>query len=179
MGAAAPDLQIIFSPTVPGPLSHLLQFGRDVCIFIVILAHPVSTGSLSLTSADPLAPVSVDPNYLRQKADLRTLESGVDLVRRLVATDAFAPVNDDELAPGPTAVADYIRAAATTIWHPAGTCRIGLDAGAVVDPQLRVHGVAGLRVADASVMPNVTAGNTNIPCAMIGEKAAAMISGRA
>lgn len=178
MGAAAPDLQIIFSPTVPGPLTSRLQFGRPVCIFILILARPVSQGEVRLASAEPMAMPVVNPNYLARDTDLRTFRDGVELVRRLTATSSFAPMNDGEIAPGATSDADYIRAAASTIWHPAGTCRMGHDARAVVDPQLRVHGFEGLRVADASVMPNVTAGNTNIPCAMIGEKAAAMISAR-
>jgi choline dehydrogenase len=112
-------------------------------------------------------------------ADLQTLVSAVKLVRELAATKAFAEVNGGEMVPGVAAdLEGFIRAQASTIWHPAGTCKIGRDALAVVDPQLRVYGIEGLRVADASVMPTVTAGNTNVPCTMIGDRAAAFILGQ-
>ncbi|HUR32330.1 MAG TPA: GMC family oxidoreductase N-terminal domain-containing protein [Vicinamibacterales bacterium] len=178
MSAAAPDLQMIFAPAVPGPLRPVLKFDREVCLFICILVRPFSRGEVRLQSADPLAMPVVNPNYLQCEADVQTLSAGVELARRLAKTSAFAPVSDGEIAPGGTATADYVRAASSTLWHPAGTCRIGRDAMAVVDPELKVHAVEGLRVVDASVMPNVTAGNTNIPAAMIGEKAASLIAGR-
>lgn len=178
MSAAAPNLQIIFTPTIPGPLRPLLKFDREVFLFICILVRPFSRGQVRLASADPMAMPIVDPNYLQCEADVQTLTGGIDLARRLAKTAAFAPVTDGEIAPGGAKAEDYVRSASSTIWHPAGTCRIGRDAMAVVDPQLRVYGVEGLRVADASVMPNVTAGNTNGPAAMIGEKAATLISGR-
>jgi choline dehydrogenase len=178
MSAAAPDLQIIFTPTIPGPLRPVLKFDREVCLFVCILVRPFSRGEVRLASADPLAMPIVNPNYLQCDADVRTLAGGIDLARRIARTKAFAAVNDGEIAPGQAAIESYVRGASSTIWHPAGTCRIGRDAMAVVDPELRVYGVQGLRVADASVMPNVTAGNTNVPAAMIGEKAAALISGR-
>jgi choline dehydrogenase len=118
----------------------------------------------------------VDPRYLECRADVETLESGVELARRLAATRAFSEVNGGEMAPGAsTRLEEFVRSQATTIWHPAGTCKMGRDALAVVDPQLRVYGVEGLRVADASIMPTVTAGNTNVPSAMIGDRAATMI----
>ena len=178
MSAAAPDLQIIFTPTVPGPLRPILKFDREVCLFICILVRPFSRGEVRLASADPLAMPVVNPNYLQCDADVRTLAGGIELARRIARTQAFAAVNDGEIAPGQAGVEAHVRGASSTIWHPAGTCRIGRDAMAVVDPELRVYGVDGLRVADASVMPNVTAGNTNVPAAMIGEKAATLISGR-
>lgn len=179
MDAAAPDLQIIFNPTVPGPLTSRLQFGQPVCIFILILARPMSQSEVRLTSTEPTAMPVVNPNYLARDTNLQTFQDDIELVHRLTATSSFAPMNDNEIAPGTTSDADYIRAAASTIWHPAGTCRMGHDSRAVVDPQLRIHGFEGLRVANASVMPNVTADNTNIPCAMIGEKAATMIKAHA
>ncbi len=176
MAAASPDLQLIFSPTVPGPLAPVLPFPPTVCIFIAVLARPFSRGEVRLRSANPQELPIVNPNYLSVDADVQTLVSAVKLVRELTATKAFAQANGGEIVPGEGAdLEGFIRAQASTIWHPAGTCKIGRDALAVVDPQLRVYGVEGLRVADASVMPTVTAGNTNVPCAMIGDRAAAFI----
>jgi len=176
MAMESPDLQMIFSPTVPGPLAAVLQFPAPVCIFIPILVRPFSRGELRLKSANPLDLAVVDPHYLECGADVQTLVSGVELVRRLAATRAFAEVNGGPMVPGPNDdLVSYVRTQCNTIWHPAGTCKMGQDAMAVVDPQLRVRGIQGLRVADASIMPTVTAGNTNVPTTMIGDKAAAMI----
>jgi len=101
-------------------------------------------------------------------------------VRDIAGTKAFSPVNGGELFPGPDAdLTNHVRTQASTLWHPAGTCKIGHDRSAVVDPQLRVHGLQGVRVADASVMPTVPSGNTVAGCFMIGEKAADMIRGQA
>ena len=173
---APPDLQLNFTPSVPKPLSPILNFGGPACIFLPILVQPASTGEVRLRSTDPQEPPCIDPQYLRQDADVEVLVEAVKLIRELAGTTAFAPLNAGELAPGPDAdLVGYIRAQATTLWHPAGTCKIGRDAQAVVDPQLRVRGVEGLRVADASVMPTVTSGNTVAGCFMIGEKAATMI----
>jgi len=112
--------------------------------------------------------------------DIRTLIKGVRQVRRIFASPAFDAYRGNEVSPGPDAVSDealerYIRAHAETIYHPVGTCRMGADDMAVVDDQLRVHGVRGLRVVDASIMPTLIGGNTNAPAIMIGEKAAEMI----
>ncbi len=176
MDTASPDLQIIFSPTVPGPLAQAMQFPRPVCIFVNILVRPFSRGEVRLRSANPQDLPIVNPNYLQADADVQTLVSAVKLCRELASTEAFAVVNDGELVPGEgTDLVEYVRNQASTLWHPAGTCKIGRDMLSVVDPHLRVYGVEGLRVADASVMPTVTAGNTNAPCAMIGDKAARMI----
>jgi choline dehydrogenase len=171
MEMESPDLQMIFSPTVPIPLAAFLQFPNPVSIFIPILVRPFSRGEVRLRSSDPMAMPIVNPNYLSCDADVQTLKSGVELVRRLAATRSFAPVNAGEMAPGEGGdVEGYVRTQCTTIWHPAGTCKMGRDALSVVDPQLRVYGVEGLRVADASIMPTVTAGNTNAPSAMIGHR---------
>jgi choline dehydrogenase len=176
MEEASPDLQMIFSPTVPAPLASILQIPGPVCIFIPILVRPFSRGEVRLTSSDPEAMPSVNPNYLQCEADLATLTRGVELAQQLAGTRAFAGVNGGALAPDKgTRLSDYARSQCTTIWHPAGTCKMGRDALAVVDPKLCVHGIKGLRVADASVMPTVTAGNTNAPSAMIGHRAATML----
>jgi choline dehydrogenase len=179
MSTASPDLQVIFSPTVPGPLAAAMQFPNPVCIFVNILVRPFSRGEVRLRSARPQDLPLVNPNYLEADADVQTLVSAVKLCRELAATSAFAAVNDGEIAPGEgTDLVEYVRSQASTLWHPAGTCKMGRDRLAVVDPQLRVYGVEGLRVVDASVMPTVTAGNTNAPTAMIGNKAAGMIRER-
>lgn len=175
---ATPDLQMIFSPTVPLPLAPVLQFPAPVCIFLPILVRPASRGSVTLASTDPDANPVVDPNYLSAPEDVQVLVEAVKLARQLAATGSFASFGKGEMVPGADAdLEGFVRAAATTIWHPAGTCRMGKGDDAVVDPSLKVRGVEGLRVADASVMPTVSGGNTNVPCALIGAKAASLILG--
>ena len=176
MGYAPPDLQLNFVPSTPGPLEPVLpDLGGPVCIFLPILVQPFSTGEVKLRSADPLDKPIVNPNYLQQEADIEVLRQAVKLIRELASAPAFSDLNEFEIAPGDGDLDAYIRASCSTLWHPAGTAKIGRDAMAVVDPQLRVYGVQGLRVADASVMPTVTSGNTVAACFMIGEKAADMI----
>jgi choline dehydrogenase len=140
------------------------------------MVQPFSIGTVTLRSANPQDAPRIDPKYLERDADVQVLVRAVALCRELANTKAFAPVSGGELTPG-SDVVGYARAQGSTLWHPAGTCRIGHDDHAVVDPQLRVRGVDGLRVADASVMPTVTSGNTVAACFMIGEKAADMILG--
>jgi choline dehydrogenase len=124
------------------------------------------------------------PNSMAEEADCRVMRDGVRLVRNIVAQDAFTPYRGEEISPGSGMVDDegiqsWLRTNATTVWHPAGTCKMGMGEDAVVDAELRVHGVPGLRVVDASVMPEIIAGNTATPTIMIAEKAADMILGRA
>jgi choline dehydrogenase len=142
------------------------------------LAQPASRGRLRLRSADPAAPLAVDANFLSDPADMATARACVGLCRALGNAQAFRPFVRGEAMPGALtgqALDEYIRDAAVTYWHQSGTARMGLDALSVVDGALRVHGVEGLRVADGSIMPRVTTGNTQAPCAIIGERAAAMI----
>jgi choline dehydrogenase len=175
MGAAAPDLQLNFTPSVPLPLKPILPF-PSACIFLPILVQPFSVGEVTLRSANAQDPARIDPNYLSRQADVDALVKAVKLVRELAGTKAFSPVNGGELFPGPDAdLVNHARTQGSTLWHPAGTCKIGHDHMAVVDPQLKVHGLQGLRVADASVMPVVPSGNTVAGCFMVGEKAADMI----
>ena len=141
------------------------------------LVRPLSRGSLRLTGPRPEDPVALDPNVLACEADLEGLVAAVDLCRRVGAADALRAWGAVERYPGPSvdtaeAVRAYVRETAITYHHQVGTCKMGTDAAAVVDPRLRVHGIEGLRVADASVMPMVTTGNTNAPSIMIGERAA-------
>lgn len=175
MGAAAPDLQLNFTPAVPKPLAPFLDFGGPACIFLAIMTQPFSRGEVTLRSADPAAVLRINPNYLSCDADVQVFRSAMKLIRDMAGTKAFAGINGGEIAPGAADLDGFIRSQASTIWHPAGTCRVGRDAHAVVDPQLRVHGIEGLRVADASIMPTVTTGNTVAACFVIAEKAADMI----
>lgn len=124
----------------------------------------------------------IDPNYLDDPYDLRAMLVGMRWNRSILAANAFADVIGEELTPGPAAqndedLTEYIRKTASTTWHPVGTCKMGTDTMAVVDPRLRVRGVASLRVVDASVMPTMVSGNTNAPTMMIAEKASDLIRG--
>lgn len=177
---AAPDLQLNFTPSVPQPLRSVIDLGGPGYIFLPILVQPFSVGELRLQSANAEDFLWVDPRYLSQQSDVDVFKRAIELIREMVSTKAFAEINGGELAPGADVTGDaaleqFIRSQATTLWHPAGTCKMGRDALAVVDPQLRVYGVEGLRVVDASVMPQVTSGNTQAPCFVIAEKAAEMI----
>lgn len=172
---APPDLQLNFTPSVPEPLAPILNFGVPVCIFLAILVQPQSIGEIRLRSKDPAAAPVIEPRYLSDPADVQVLIDAIALARKIAQAPAFDPLNAGELLPGEADAAAFVRSQASTLWHPAGTCKMGQDDMAVVDPQLRVRGVTGLRVADASVMPTVTSGNTVAACFMIGEKLADLI----
>ncbi|MGK3963979.1 GMC family oxidoreductase [Sorangium sp. So ce118] len=175
-GDAPPDLQLNFTPAVPSPLAPVLNLPVPVLIFLPILVQPDSTGEVKLRSGDPQDPPIINPNYLQRGADVQVFVQAIKLIRELASTKAFTELNGGELTPGPQAdLEGFIRAQASTLWHPVGTCRMGRDARAVVDAQLRVHGTEGVRVADASVMPIIPSGNTAAACFMIGEKLADMI----
>jgi choline dehydrogenase len=148
------------------------------------LSRPESRGSITIQSADPLQHPAIEPNYLSAENDIRVLRAGIKISREVVGQSALDPYRGAELLPGPEVKTDaeidaFIRQNSETLYHPVGTCRMGQDPGAVVDEQLRVHGVQGLRVVDASVMPRLVSGNTNAPTIMIAEKASDMILGRA
>ncbi len=137
-----------------------------------------SRGSVTLASADPSVPPTIDINYLESRADVDALVAAIGLCREMGASKPFDGLRKRELMPGNlgrAAMEEFVRNGATTYFHPAGSCKMGPDAMAVVDAQLRVHGVDGLRVADASIMPTITTGNTNAPSIMIGERAADLI----
>ncbi|PZR00228.1 MAG: hypothetical protein DI533_06460 [Cereibacter sphaeroides] len=146
------------------------------------MCRPRSRGEVRLASADPLDRPLIDPRYLSNSYDLDISLKALKTCIEIGTSPQMAPLGTAYQQPGPGIETDadliaYIRRNATTIWHPTSTCRMGLDPMAVVDDQLRVQGIDGLRIADASVMPTVTSGNTNAPCIMIGEKAADMILG--
>lgn len=174
--ASAPDMQLNFTPAVPLPLAPVLNIPFAACIFLPILVQPFSRGEVRLRSANPADKPIIDPRYLSEKADVDAFKRVIEIIRELASAPAFADLNEVEIVPGAGAdLETHIRSQSSTLWHPAGTARMGRDALAVVDPQLRVYGVEGLRVVDASVMPTVTSGNTVAPTFMIGEKAAEMI----
>ena len=181
-GLGKPDVQLVFQPAKrPGP-SFPYPLGHGVAISPVGL-YPHSRGRLTLASADPFDAPLIDPNLLSAPEDLAPLIYGMRLARRIFASSAFARYHPEETAPGSAAQSDaelaaYVRAQAYTVHHPVGTCRMGEDAGAVVDPQLRVIGLDNLRVADASVFPSIIGGNTNAAIVMIAEKASDLILGR-
>ena len=175
----APELQFHFGPDWFIRHGFAAPSGHGFTI-LAGLVGTKSAGKLSLASADPFAAPLIDFACLSHADDVRVLLAGVKLARQIAQTKALAPFRGEEFLPGAQLVADaelshFIREFATTIYHPACTCKMGNDRLAVVDERLRVHGVAGLRVADASIMPRIINANTNAPCSMIGEKAADMI----
>jgi choline dehydrogenase len=174
-----PDVQFHFMPlSADRPGQGLHKFSGVTAS--VCQLRPESRGTLAIASADPAAHPSIVANYLAAETDRRVLLDGMKLIRRTTSQPAFARYVLREHLPGPEADSDealmaYARGYATTVFHPCGTCKMGSDPRAVVDARLKVHGIAGLRVADASIMPTLTSGNTNAPTIMIGEKAADMI----
>jgi choline dehydrogenase len=176
----APDVQAVLIEFAFASDELAPQVPANCYALSPAVVRPASRGEITLTSADPAAPPRIDPNYLAQEADMNALLFGIELCRDLGATAAFRPFRKREVIPGQldrAAMCEFVRASATTFFHPTSSCRMGNDKGAVVDAALRVYGVEGLRVADASIMPAVTSGNTNAPSVMIGEKAAQMIVG--
>jgi choline dehydrogenase len=141
---------------------------------------PDGRGTVRLASPDPLAPPSILFDFLRTDYDMRAVVTGIRLARTIAEQSALRPYVAEEIAPGPATTSDsdmeaFVRQTGVSNHHPSSTCAMGTGTNSVVDPRLRVHGIDGLRVADASIMPSVVAGNTNAPSIMIGEKAAAMI----
>ncbi|WP_245717630.1 GMC family oxidoreductase [Nocardia jejuensis] len=185
--AGIPDLQLHVLPWgYPGPnqdapIRHTPDPRRSLTILVTMI-YPQSRGTLRLTSSDPTAAPAIDPDYLAEQRDLDTLAYGMELTREIMAAKSIGDLVDAEISPGPqypgrTELAAEIPNRATTVYHPVGTCRMGVDERAVVDPMLRVRGVEGLRVADASIMPSIVGGNTNAATMMIGEHAASIILG--
>jgi choline dehydrogenase len=171
---ASPDLQYFFGP-VQFLAPEYMTTGPGFT-FAPILVQPLSRGTVTLASSDPATLARVDPQYLSRQEDVAVLEYGIRYARELAHTAAFRRLRGRELAPGAAVIdsaglREYVRTTAGTVWHPAGTCRMGADPEAVVDDQLRVHGVEGLRIADASVMPRLVNGNPNAAVMMIAEKA--------
>jgi choline dehydrogenase-like flavoprotein len=181
-GADRPDIQIAFQPARRNPNTFPLPLGHGFAMSAVNL-YPRSRGEVRLASSDPRIAPRVNPNILADPKDIAPLLRGLHLARQLCDTPAFAPYKATEVRPGHGARSDaeltaYLREATATAHHPVGSCRMGVDAMAVVDPALRVRGIDALRVVDAAVFPGIVGGNTNAPVVMVAEKAAALITGR-
>jgi choline dehydrogenase len=182
LAGAWPDLHLfpILLPVAPPGL----QAPAGVFTLVASAVAPDSRGSVRLASASPLNAPLIDPGLLREPADLERLETGLAMIRQAVAGGAFARLGVTEVHPGPGIrsgeLRAWIRRTVSSYYHPAGTCRIGpsTDQGAVVDPELRVHGITGLRVAEASVMPLVPNAHPNATVLAIAERAASLIAGR-
>ena len=184
---AEPDIHITF---VPGLGLETTRKGQGQHFYLINFyqLRPASHGEVAITSPDPATPPRIDPRYLTDAGDLACLRAclraGMVLARAIGETPALSRFKARDLSPvpddfrGDAAMDRWIRAGANTIFHPVGTARMGADAGSVVDPELRVRGGRGLRVADASVMPRIIGGNTSAPCMMIAEKAADLMLGR-
>lgn len=181
-----PDLQLqvlpwaYVSPNQDAPIRHDVD-KRPALTVLTTLIYPRSRGTLRLASADPTATPLIDFQYLADQGDLDVLAEGSEMVREIMASPAFKGAVKEEIHPGIKLQGQELRDAilnrATSVYHGVGTCRMGVDELAVVTPELKVRGVDGLRVCDASIMPSVTGGNTNAPCIMIGEMGAALVLG--
>ena len=178
-GEDRPDLQFHFVIGIVDDHMRRLHWSNGFSCHVCVL-RPHSRGSVGLASAHPGAPPRIDPGFLSDPRDLVTLKRGARIMEQVLAAEPLAPWRGRILYPhdgSDAALEADIRARADTIYHPVGTCRMGQDRLAVTDPQLRVHGIAGLRVVDASVMPSLISGNTNAPTIMIAERAADLIRG--
>jgi choline dehydrogenase len=181
---AVPDLQLhllpwaYVSPNQDEPIRHKVDKRTSLTV-LTTLIYPKSRGTLRLASADPTAAPLIDYQYLAEPADLDVLVEGTEMVREIFASPAFKGSVKEEIHPGERLRGQELRDAilnrATSVYHGVGTCRMGVDELAVVGPDLKVRGVEGLRVCDASIMPSITGGNTNAPCIMIGEMGAQLV----
>jgi choline dehydrogenase len=176
---ATPDIQIHFIPFSTDKMGEKLHgfpgFTASVCQL-----RPESRGSLRIKSADPSAPPAIRINYLATETDRRAFIDGLKILRKILAAPALKPFSAGEVYPGSNVTSDedlleFCRQTGSTVYHPTSTCRMGNDPLAVVDQRLRVRGIEGLRVVDASIMPDLMSGNTNAPTIMIAEKASDMI----
>jgi len=180
-GLEAPDLLLGWVPMLTEVTPKGPKISRQSGMTCYAHAmRPESKGHVHITSSDPRKPPAINFNFLSAPIDAELTVRAIRIARSIMNAPALAPMKVAELKPGPNRTTDdeiiaWVKEAAETTYHPVGTCRMGLDRMAVVDDQLRVHGIAGLRVADASIMPTLTSGNTNAPTIMIGEKAADMI----
>jgi choline dehydrogenase len=179
-------MQLYFSPVSyikapPGKRPLMSPDPYPGFLLSVSPCRPASRGHLQIRSPDPFAAPAIHPNYFSSEDDMAEMLAGVRFIRRLAATPAMTELIAEELQPGPAVQKEEdlihdIRQRSGTVFHPVGTCRMGSNpAEAVVDAGLKVHGLAGLRVVDASIFPTVTSGNTNAPTIMVGEKGADLI----
>ena len=174
-----PDIQLHFLIAMLRDHGRKLVRGHGFSCHVCVL-RPQSRGAVGLVSADPLAAPMIDPRFLSDERDLQTLIKGAKVTREILMAPALAPYRDEELWGTQDGMPDaqwerHIRKRADSIYHPVGTCKMGVDELAVVDSALRVHGMDSLRVVDASVMPTIIGGNTNAATIMIAEKAAELV----
>jgi choline dehydrogenase len=175
---ASPDLQLFFGGFAFPGLGA--DFNKGFAL-VPVVCRPQSVGRVWLKSANPTDALNIQTNYLTCDYDMSVLLAGIKLGREIVQTKAFSEMRGKELIPGPGIGNDeqklrkYIKDTCITDWHPSGTCKMGLDAMAVVDPRLRVYGIDKLRVVDASIMPSVVSGNLQATIFMLAEKGADMI----
>jgi len=180
-GLEAPDLMLGWIPMLTEPSPRGPRISRQSGLTLYAHAmRPESKGNVHITAADPRQPPAINFNFLSSPPDAELTVRAVRIAREIMTAPAMTPLQMNEIAPGADRttddeILDWVRNAAETTYHPVGTCKMGSDPVAVVDAQLRVHGIAGLRVADASIMPTLTSGNTNAPSIMIGEKVADML----
>ncbi|ARP63765.1 MULTISPECIES: GMC family oxidoreductase [Mesorhizobium] len=182
-----PDVQLLFTAAPLGAWPYMSPFKApfaDGFATRIVAVQPESRGSVKLASSDPVAAPLIHQNFLSSQRDWQSLRAGFRVARNLASQPSMTPFVGAEFFPGPKCESDeeideHIRKTSITVHHPAGTCRMGVDAASVVDPELRVRGIAGLRVVDASVMPDLVCGNINAAVIMIAEKAADLIGSRA
>ena len=180
-GLEAPDLLLGWVPmlTEPGPKGPVLSKQSGMTCYAHVM-RPESKGHIHITSSDPRRAPAINFNFLSSPVDAELTVKAVRIACSIMRSSAMAPLQVTEIAPGTNRntddeILDWVKAAAETTYHPVGTCKMGQDPMAVVDERLRVHGITGLRIADASIMPTLTSGNTNAPSIMIGEKVSDLV----
>jgi choline dehydrogenase-like flavoprotein len=176
---AEPTIQCYHAPIIAteglAPTGH-----RSGITLETVVLQPKSRGWVRLADNDPASMPLINPNFLGDETDLKAAVDAVRAVRKVMGQPSLAAVIEEELDPGPdmqsdAEIGEWVKHAVTTMWHPVGTCRMGKDERSVVDARLQVRGVDGLRVIDASIMPNITSGNTNAPTQALARHAAAML----
>ena len=178
---ATPDIQMFLMPVSYADANKRGEMDQEPGMTVSLYQmRPESVGSIHAKSADPYSPPAIRPNFLSQSEDCRSLTSGMRMAREIMEHPSMDPLRAYEIRPGSDCVSDddligFVRETAQTAYHPVGTCKMGQDKMAVVDERLRVRGVCGLRVIDASIMPTMASGNTNAPSIMIGEKGADLV----
>ena len=178
---AAPDIQVHFIPYKVVLENGKRKLGVEPGITCTVNQNlPESRGSIHIKSKNPEEPPAIKFNFLSNSLDRETLVSGVKLIRKIMNSETMQEFCGEEVQPGKNLDTDedilnFIKEKAETVYHPSGTCKMGFDQEAVVDKSLKVHGIKGLRIADASIMPTLVSGNTNAVCMMIGERCADFI----